>query len=96
MAKPLAQPKKYSPFSASDSSAIESQYQKLLEAAEAEPHVTSVSKSHEKDASITSATTPDHHVPVNEDFLFDVNIEKRELTPAYWLGPVYEGLQQLF
>jgi hypothetical protein len=30
-------------------------------------------------------------VPVNEDFLFDVDIEKRELAPAYWLGPVYEG-----
>ena len=30
-------------------------------------------------------------VPVNEDFLFDVNIEERELAPVYWLGPVYEG-----
>ena len=29
-------------------------------------------------------------VPVNEDYLFDVDIEKRELEPAYWLGPVYE------
>ena len=29
-------------------------------------------------------------VPVNEDFLFDVDIEKRELAPTYWLGPVYE------
>ncbi|KAL9091470.1 MAG: hypothetical protein Q9165_004856 [Trypethelium subeluteriae] len=29
-------------------------------------------------------------VPVNEDFLFDVDIERRELAPAYWLGPVYE------
>ncbi|KAK3934586.1 phospholipase DDHD2 [Diplogelasinospora grovesii] len=29
-------------------------------------------------------------VPVNEDFLFDVDIEERELAPAYWLGPVYE------
>ncbi|KAI9685852.1 MAG: hypothetical protein M1822_004130 [Bathelium mastoideum] len=29
-------------------------------------------------------------VPVNEDFLFDVDIERRELAPTYWLGPVYE------
>lgn len=29
-------------------------------------------------------------VPVNEDYLFDVDIERRELGPAYWLGPVYD------
>lgn len=29
-------------------------------------------------------------VPVNEDFLFDVDIEKRELAPAYWIGPIYD------
>jgi hypothetical protein len=29
-------------------------------------------------------------VPVNEDFLFDVDIDERELAPAYWLGPVYD------
>ncbi|KAK2625277.1 hypothetical protein QTJ16_005646 [Diplocarpon rosae] len=29
-------------------------------------------------------------VPVQEDFLFDVDIEKRELSPLYWLGPIYE------
>lgn len=28
-------------------------------------------------------------VPVNEDFLFDVDIEHRELAPTYWLGPIY-------
>ncbi|KAI2640011.1 DDHD domain-containing protein [Xylaria nigripes] len=28
-------------------------------------------------------------VPVNEDFLFDVDIEQRELMPVYWPGPVY-------
>jgi len=27
-------------------------------------------------------------VPVNEDYLFDVNVKKRELAPAYWDGPV--------
>ncbi|KAF5674318.1 phosphatidic acid-preferring phospholipase [Fusarium heterosporum] len=29
-------------------------------------------------------------VAVNEDFLFDVDIEARELAPVYWLGPVYD------
>ena len=29
-------------------------------------------------------------VPVNEDFLFDVDIDARELAPAYWLGPIYD------
>jgi len=29
-------------------------------------------------------------VPVHEDFLFEVDIEKRELSPVYWLGPTYE------
>ncbi|KAL8710821.1 MAG: hypothetical protein Q9220_004624 [cf. Caloplaca sp. 1 TL-2023] len=29
-------------------------------------------------------------IPVNEDFLFDVDIDKRELAPAYWFGPIYD------
>lgn len=29
-------------------------------------------------------------VPVHEDFLFDVDVEQRELCPLYWLGPIYE------
>jgi len=33
-------------------------------------------------------------VAVNEDFLFDVDIESRELAPVYWLGPVYDGMSQ--
>ncbi|TPX15816.1 uncharacterized protein E0L32_000150 [Thyridium curvatum] len=33
---------------------------------------------------------PGVKVPVNEDFLFDVDIEERELAPAYWLGPTYD------
>ncbi|KAI1109017.1 DDHD domain-containing protein [Nemania sp. NC0429] len=38
----------------------------------------------------TSSIPSGLRVPVNEDFLFDVNIEQRELIPAYWLGPIYE------
>lgn len=29
-------------------------------------------------------------IPVNEDFLFDVDIQARELAPTYWLGPIYD------
>ncbi|KAL8728324.1 MAG: hypothetical protein Q9166_005467 [cf. Caloplaca sp. 2 TL-2023] len=29
-------------------------------------------------------------VPVNEDFLFDVDVDRRELAPAYWFGPIYD------
>lgn len=29
-------------------------------------------------------------IPVNEDYLFDVDIRKRELSPVYWLGPAYD------
>ena len=29
-------------------------------------------------------------IPVNEDYLYDVHIEKRELEPAYWIGPQFD------
>ena len=29
-------------------------------------------------------------MPVNEDYLFDVDVDERELAPAYWLGPIYD------
>ena len=29
-------------------------------------------------------------VPVQEDYLFDVDIEKRELGPVYWMGPIFD------
>lgn len=29
-------------------------------------------------------------IPVHEDFLFDVDIEKRELAPVYWLGAIFD------
>ncbi|KAI1302077.1 DDHD domain-containing protein [Xylaria venustula] len=41
----------------------------------------------DKDSGNSSSTS---RVPVNEDFLFDVSIEQRELAPVYWLGPIYE------
>ena len=73
--KPLPAPKKLVPFSTTDSQAIENAFQAL-----------------DKDplAQDDSSTPTSTRVPVNEDYLFDVHIEKRELEPAYWLGPVYE------
>lgn len=105
--KPPARPKKFTPFSPSDSRRLETRYQKLLEAAE-DSHESST-----KDAAFravqagpsdaakpsrgpttrqtASAAKTGIRVPVNEDFLFHVDIEERELAPVYWLGPVYEG-----
>ncbi|KAM0295188.1 hypothetical protein ACHAPM_011006 [Fusarium culmorum] len=40
-------------------------------------------------AGIPCSQSTGTRVPVNEDFLFDVDIESRELAPVYWLGPVY-------
>lgn len=74
-AKATTGPKKFVGFSSTDSQAIEKAYQSLDRG--------------DKSQSDTSNPTSTR-VPVNEDFLFDVHIEKRELEPAYWLGPVYE------
>ncbi len=68
-------PKKLVPFSTTDSQAIENAFQSL-DNDDTFP-----------DSSSGPTTT---RVPVNEDYLFDVHIEKRELEPAYWLGPIYE------
>jgi DDHD domain len=72
--KPPPAPKKLVPFSTSDSQAIESAFQSLDRG----------------DATLDESQTTSTKVRVNEDYLFDVHIEKRELEPAYWLGPVYE------
>ncbi|KAI1327236.1 DDHD domain-containing protein [Xylariaceae sp. FL0255] len=40
-----------------------------------------------------NSPSPGPRVPVNEDFLFDVDIEERELIPVYWLGPVYKVIR---
>lgn len=75
-AKPPPVPKKLVPFSATDSQNIEKAFQALGDI-----------QQRQSDNSKPTST----RVPVNEDFLFDVHIEKRELEPAYWLGPVYEA-----
>jgi hypothetical protein len=84
--------------------ALESKYQKLLENVEKQTindpgdgHSAVQAARYGPKSTPRAGKTEDHQnrdtsVPVNEDYLFDVNIETRELIPAYWLGPVYEGL----
>ena len=52
-----------------------------------------VSEGGSKNTSIDDSTGKEQggrvKVPVNEDFLFDVDVENRELAPSYWLGPIY-------
>ena len=72
-------PKKFIPFSSKDSQSIEATYLRLSEAEDSKenPQPTATDQIQKK-------------VPVNEDYLFDVDVEHRELSPAYWIGPVYE------
>jgi hypothetical protein len=95
------QPKKFVAFSTEDSRSIETAYQSKLQELEvgksqsngnAAPRTGSkrpraVSSVDARDAGSTSSSTK---VYVNEDFLFDVELEERELAPVYWEGPVYE------
>jgi hypothetical protein len=79
--KPLPQAKKFIPFSSKDTQAIEKAFQQLL---------------HQEVKDDTESVNDNAHphntikVPVNEDYLYDVDVDKRELGPAYWLGPIYE------
>ncbi|KAF7558500.1 hypothetical protein G7046_g5670 [Stylonectria norvegica] len=95
-APPLPEPKKFSAFSVSDSRAIENEYQKLLEATEdtrdhdhGDVHSSKRKRKAEGSSFADDPSERTAHVPVNEDFLFDVDIKERELGPVYWLGPVY-------
>jgi hypothetical protein len=94
----LPAPKKFVTFSAHDSRAIETAYQKL---ADERRGGGSGGKGDRPGKSIgrgsnTSLNAPGQDeqsgvkVPVHEDFLFDVDIENRELAPVYWLGPIFE------
>ncbi|KAI9842581.1 MAG: hypothetical protein M1838_003068 [Thelocarpon superellum] len=82
-AKPAPPPKKFVAFSPRDSRAVELAFQKLADDHDACRHPP-----------VAAADEPDPEgrvkVPVNEDNLFDVDIERRELAPVYWLGPIYE------
>jgi len=101
---PAAQPKKYIAFSVKDSKAIEAAFQSLIEADDVGGKTSPVQS--EGDITLQSAGSAQRSgskpntsledddktvkVPVNEDYLFDVDVRRRELAPAYWLGPVYD------
>ncbi|KAL4877925.1 DDHD domain-containing protein [Aspergillus karnatakaensis] len=81
--KPLPPPKKFVPFTSKDSQSIEHAFQELCNfelKREQTQHGRPIDKTRDEPVK----------VPVNEDYLFDVNINQRELGPAYWIGPVYE------
>ncbi|KAI9783477.1 MAG: hypothetical protein M1816_001359 [Peltula sp. TS41687] len=94
--KPPPVPKKYVPFSAKDSRAMETAYQKLV----SEEDAMETRRSSQK-ATETPHAKPDGNtnlagsvkVPCNEDYLFEVSLKERELAPAYWLGPVYKVIR---
>jgi hypothetical protein len=88
--KPPPVPKKYVPFSIGDSSEIEAAFQQLADSEEREKErLLRI-----EDSGDIGDTKPKLYspvkVPVNEDYLFDVDVECRELAPAYWLGPAYD------
>ena len=93
------------PFSVHDSRSIELAFQELVEEGEdngispcngeGKPGVSNAAAGEKENTSMNEAGNLKHaggkvKVPVNEDFLFDVDIETRELAPVYWLGPIYE------
>lgn len=98
--KPAGTPKKYAAFSTTDSKAIEASFQKLLEQEDTEQRSQyelqggdiAQARTHNKPNTSLRGEQQSGKitVPVNEDYLFDVDVEARELAPAYWLGPVYD------
>lgn len=77
--KPLPPPKKFIPFPKKDSQSIEITFQKLSDIEDARQQ----KQPNDSESVLTK-------VAVNEDFLFNVDVEQRELSPTYWVGPVYE------
>lgn len=89
--KPVPRPKKWISFSPEDSRSIENAFQKTAAEAEAADVRRGVlSPVGNEQVSLGKELGTSTKVPVNEDYLFDVEIETRELSPAYWLGPVYD------
>jgi hypothetical protein len=84
--KPLAPPKKYAAFSKTDSKAIEAAFQKLIETEDR----AGIPQQQPNKSLDEPGRSESIKIAVNEDYLFDVDVEKRELGPSYWLGPVYD------
>jgi hypothetical protein len=93
--KPQPVARKFIPFSEADSRSVETAFQKLVDEEDfSDPSrllrdVESPKPDQDLGDRICKDRTP-VKVPVNEDYLFDVHIENRELQPAYWLGPIYD------
>ncbi|KAI5850613.1 DDHD domain-containing protein [Tricharina praecox] len=99
---PSKPPSKFVAFCARDSRAIEAAFQKLSEEeelAESTKYKRASAIELFTDASVGTGSfggfgkpsqEKEVKVPVNEDYLFDVDIKRRELGPVYWEGPVYE------
>ena len=104
--KPAPAPKKYVSFSTEDSQAIEAAYQKLSGEEDEWNRENLRRKSGQANAGdLNPATRADNQtarnqpevgrirVPVNEDYLFDVDIDGRELLPAYWKGNSFDVIR---
>ena len=98
--KALPAPKKYATFSSRDSKAIEAGYRKLGEEEESRKRQhslgeNSIEKTDHAEQTLSAGNNDNSkpgkiRVPVNEDYLFDVDVERRELGPSYWPGPIYD------
>lgn len=88
--RPAVVPKKYAAFSVTDSKAIEAAFRKTLDQEDAQGEQEEQSGNQPNKSLGVEKHTTNIRVPVNEDYLFDVDVDKRELGPAYWLGPVYD------
>lgn len=101
--KPPGAPKKYAAFSKRDSKALEVAFNKLADEEDAVGRAQlhgdggdigtakSPLPAQKPNIGLNDGDEPGKvKVPVNEDYLFDVDVERRELLPAYWLGPVYD------
>jgi len=75
------------PFSKRDSKAIETAYQNTSEDSSIEQAQSVGEDLGAPNTSFQTNLSNDKRrikVPVNEDYLFDVDVENRELGPAYW------------
>ncbi|KAI9859006.1 MAG: hypothetical protein M1813_007133 [Trichoglossum hirsutum] len=102
--KPPPAPKKFVAFSPHDSRSIEVAFQSLVDGDGNAEQVSGqqdetggnslAGSGRRRNASVGAQggniKSGGVMVPVNEDYLFDVDVEGRELGPVYWPGPVYD------
>ncbi|KAH0553013.1 hypothetical protein GP486_006791, partial [Trichoglossum hirsutum] len=102
--KPTPAPKKFVAFSPHDSRSIEAAFQSLVDdegnteqGSVQQDEIDGNSPTGNRRRRNTSVGAQGGNtksgklmVPVNEDYLFDVDVEGRELGPVYWPGPIYD------